>query len=162
MADIVNLRQHRKRKARDEKAKKADANRTEFGRTRAERRHTKALQDIEDRKIDAHRLQPERDKMDKADKVASQEDNPAVADPEKGGQQAGLDAGNAADGDVAPPDATSLTGDDLAASSRKASKAEFLTEKTSAGEDAKGKAARKKQPDGASNVVHLKPRSPDK
>ncbi|AUG51798.1 DUF4169 family protein [Thalassospira marina] len=159
MADIVNLRQHRKRKARDEKAKKADANRTEFGRTRAERRQTKALQDIEDRKIDAHRLQPERDK---ADKVASKEDNPAVADPEKGERQAGLDAGNTADGDVALSDATSLAGDDLAASSRKPTKAEFLTERTSAGEDAKGKAARKKQPDGASNVVHLKPRSPDK
>ncbi|WP_417843574.1 DUF4169 family protein [Thalassospira sp.] len=60
MADVVNLRQHRKRKARDEKSKKADANRVEFGRTRAERSETRALKDMATKKIEGHL----RDKMD--------------------------------------------------------------------------------------------------
>ena len=38
MVDVVNLRQHRKRKARDEKSRKAEVNRAAYGRTRSERR----------------------------------------------------------------------------------------------------------------------------
>jgi Domain of unknown function (DUF4169) len=36
-ADIVNLNRFRKAKARDDKAKQADANRVKFGRTKAEK-----------------------------------------------------------------------------------------------------------------------------
>ncbi|WP_073953372.1 DUF4169 family protein [Thalassospira sp. TSL5-1] len=73
-ADIVNLRQHRKRKARDEKTQKADANRIAFGRTRVERKQTKAQQDMEERKLAAHRL--ERD----ADKAGAEVDRKGDAD----------------------------------------------------------------------------------
>jgi hypothetical protein len=37
VAEIVNLRRLRKRKARDDAASKADANRAKFGRTKAEK-----------------------------------------------------------------------------------------------------------------------------
>ncbi|WBO22966.1 DUF4169 family protein [Sphingomonas abietis] len=37
MAEIINLNRARKAKAKDEAAKTAEANRTKFGRTRAER-----------------------------------------------------------------------------------------------------------------------------
>ena len=41
-SNVVNLRQARKRKARDEKERRADANRIAFGRTRAEKSATRA------------------------------------------------------------------------------------------------------------------------
>tara|TARA_R110000868_G_scaffold8278_1_gene43068 strand:+ start:7791 stop:7979 length:189 start_codon:yes stop_codon:yes gene_type:complete len=37
MGDVINLRQVRKAKARDDKAQQADANRAKFGRTKAQR-----------------------------------------------------------------------------------------------------------------------------
>lgn len=37
MGDVINLRQARKAKARDDKAQQADANRAKFGRTKAQR-----------------------------------------------------------------------------------------------------------------------------
>jgi hypothetical protein len=37
MAELVNLRQARKRRAREEAGKQAEANRLKFGRTKAER-----------------------------------------------------------------------------------------------------------------------------
>ena len=86
MADIVNLRQHRKRKARDEKAKKADANRIAFGRSRAERQHSKSLKDMEDRKLAAHRLTQDADPVGgeaAADENADIDPKQAVAAEEK-------------------------------------------------------------------------------
>ncbi len=41
--DVVNLRQFRKTKARDEKEKRAEQNRITFGRTKAEKNLTRAL-----------------------------------------------------------------------------------------------------------------------
>ncbi len=41
-SNVVNLRQARKRKARDEKERQAGANRIAFGRTRAEKSATRA------------------------------------------------------------------------------------------------------------------------
>lgn len=38
MGDVINLRQARKAKARDDKAQQAEANRAKFGRTKAQRR----------------------------------------------------------------------------------------------------------------------------
>ncbi|PLX36445.1 MAG: DUF4169 domain-containing protein [Hyphomicrobiales bacterium] len=54
-AEIVNLRQARKKKARTEREAEAAANRTRFGRTKAEKSLTKARDDKARRDIDAHR-----------------------------------------------------------------------------------------------------------
>ncbi|MEM6616397.1 MAG: DUF4169 family protein [Pseudomonadota bacterium] len=43
MAEIVNLRQARKAKKRDEKDKRAKENRTKFGRTKASKKLDRAL-----------------------------------------------------------------------------------------------------------------------
>jgi hypothetical protein len=43
--DVVNLRQFRKRKARDEKEKNAEQNRISFGRTKAGKELTRTLND---------------------------------------------------------------------------------------------------------------------
>tara|TARA_R110002050_G_scaffold6548_3_gene26873 strand:- start:323 stop:739 length:417 start_codon:yes stop_codon:yes gene_type:complete len=51
MVDVVNLRQHRKRKARDEKSRKAEVNRAAYGRTRSERDETRAQQDMAAKKL---------------------------------------------------------------------------------------------------------------
>lgn len=48
-AELVNLRQARKRRARDDAAKAADANRAKFGRTKAQR----DLKAAEDRRVEA-------------------------------------------------------------------------------------------------------------
>ena len=58
MADIVNLRQARKRKARAEKEAQAQANRATFGRTEDERRLGEARTDLETRRLEGHRLHP--------------------------------------------------------------------------------------------------------
>ncbi len=58
MADIVNLRQARKRKARAEKDAQAEANRVAFGRTKEDKRLSKARQDLEARRLEGHRLGP--------------------------------------------------------------------------------------------------------
>ena len=52
MAEIINLRQARKVRARAEKARLADANRAKFGRTRAERQVQRQDQDRLDRALD--------------------------------------------------------------------------------------------------------------
>jgi hypothetical protein len=54
-AEIVNLRRVRKEKARADDERKAEANRTAFGRTRAERTATKANEEAAKRKLDGHR-----------------------------------------------------------------------------------------------------------
>ncbi len=55
MADIVNLRQARKRKARDEKEKTAEANRIAFGRTKAEKQGTRLENTRAEKVLDAHK-----------------------------------------------------------------------------------------------------------
>lgn len=55
MADIINLRQVRKNKARDDKAAVADANRVKFGRTKAEKKETAAVRALADKKLDGHK-----------------------------------------------------------------------------------------------------------
>ncbi|PDS74900.1 DUF4169 family protein [Rhizobium sp. L43] len=51
-AEIVNLRQFRKKQARSEKEKQAEQNRISFGRTKAEKQLTRSLNDKADK---AHR-----------------------------------------------------------------------------------------------------------
>ncbi|MBY3464279.1 DUF4169 family protein [Rhizobium laguerreae] len=51
-AEIVNLRQFRKKQARSEKEKQAEQNRVSFGRTKAEKQLTRSLNDKADK---AHR-----------------------------------------------------------------------------------------------------------
>ncbi|MBP1857393.1 DUF4169 family protein [Rhizobium herbae] len=50
--DVVNLRQFRKQKARTEKDKTADQNRISFGRTKAEKQLTRALNDKAGKALD--------------------------------------------------------------------------------------------------------------
>ncbi|MEX2648032.1 MAG: DUF4169 family protein [Alphaproteobacteria bacterium] len=59
MAEIVNLRRHKKRKARTDKAATADANRARFGRTGVERRLDQAKRALETERLEAHRLDDE-------------------------------------------------------------------------------------------------------
>ncbi|GAK69278.1 hypothetical protein RRU01S_04_01000 [Agrobacterium rubi TR3 = NBRC 13261] len=54
--DVVNLRQFRKQKARTEKDKQAEQNRLTFGRTKAEKNLTSALNDKADRALDQGKL----------------------------------------------------------------------------------------------------------
>ncbi|MDO6963446.1 DUF4169 family protein [Rhizobium alvei] len=54
--DVVNLRQFRKAKARNEKEKTAAENRILFGRTKAEKNLTKALNAKAERQLDQGRL----------------------------------------------------------------------------------------------------------
>ena len=55
MADIVNLRTARKRKARDAKDVQAAENRIKFGRTKAEKELEEAKSALEAKRIDAHK-----------------------------------------------------------------------------------------------------------
>ena len=59
--DVVNLRQHRKRRKREEKDKAAEANRIAYGRSKAERKLTDALNRQESRSLDHKRLEPRQD-----------------------------------------------------------------------------------------------------
>ena len=59
MAEIVNLRLARKKKARTDKELRASQNRVAFGRTKAERNLTKADRDIAERRLDLHRRDEE-------------------------------------------------------------------------------------------------------
>ncbi|KKB82802.1 hypothetical protein VW29_14640 [Devosia limi DSM 17137] len=56
MAEIINLRTARKRKARDQASAKADQNRVTFGRTKTEKALTKAKSDQAARLLDGHKL----------------------------------------------------------------------------------------------------------
>ncbi|MEZ0170059.1 DUF4169 family protein [Microvirga sp. TS319] len=55
MAEIINLRQARKQKARAEKEARAEQNRIAFGRTKAERELTRAERELAERRIDSHK-----------------------------------------------------------------------------------------------------------
>lgn len=54
-ADIVNLRSLRKQKARTEREAQAAENRVKFGRSKAEKSLTKALNDKAERQLDGGR-----------------------------------------------------------------------------------------------------------
>jgi Domain of unknown function (DUF4169) len=55
MADIINLRQARKDKARADKEARAAQNRVKFGRTKEEKRLAEAQERLAERRIEAHR-----------------------------------------------------------------------------------------------------------
>ncbi len=55
-ADVVNLRQFRKTKVRSEKEAKAEQNRISFGRTKAEKQLTDALNRKAEKTLDQGRL----------------------------------------------------------------------------------------------------------
>jgi hypothetical protein len=55
MAELVNLRQVRKRKQRAEKEKRAEENRNTHGRPFAEKAATRRVQDLERQRLEAHR-----------------------------------------------------------------------------------------------------------
>jgi hypothetical protein len=59
MGDLVNLRQARKRKQRDQKAKKAEENRVLHGRTRYERDLSAARNRAAEKHLDAHQRKQE-------------------------------------------------------------------------------------------------------
>jgi hypothetical protein len=59
MADVVNLRQARKQKARAEDRRKADANAARFGLSKAQRNQIKAEADKAARDLEGHRRAPE-------------------------------------------------------------------------------------------------------
>jgi len=58
MAEIVNLRQARKRKARVEKERISSENRVLHGRSKAERRQAEALSEKSASFIEGHRREP--------------------------------------------------------------------------------------------------------
>lgn len=60
MADIVNLRQARKDKARRAREGEAAANRTRFGRTKAEKAADKDAHERTRRALESKRLEPEK------------------------------------------------------------------------------------------------------
>lgn len=60
--DVVNLRQFKKAKARVEKEKAADQNRLTFGRTKAEKNLTTALNEKAQKLLDQSRLERDSDK----------------------------------------------------------------------------------------------------
>jgi hypothetical protein len=55
MTDIVNLKRARKAKERAEAEAKAQANRIAHGRTKTEKKLTKAQQEASQRKLDGHK-----------------------------------------------------------------------------------------------------------
>ena len=55
MSDIVNLKRHRKRLAREAKEQQAQANRRLFGRSKAERAQSDVEKDRAARRLDAHK-----------------------------------------------------------------------------------------------------------
>ena len=58
-AEIVNLRQARKARARTDREKEAEANRAKFGRTKAERRQSDGETKLADKRLDALKLTPQ-------------------------------------------------------------------------------------------------------
>lgn len=62
MADIVNLRQARKQKARDEKLRVAEQNRALHGRSKVEKERDRMIADKSDKFVAGHRREPFGDK----------------------------------------------------------------------------------------------------
>ncbi|RFZ89437.1 DUF4169 family protein [Shinella sp. WSJ-2] len=63
--DVVNLRQFRKQKARSAKEKQAEQNRLTFGRTKAEKTLTRAINEKAEKTLDQGRL----DQSDRPDET---------------------------------------------------------------------------------------------
>jgi hypothetical protein len=59
MGDVVNLRRFKKRTAREQSARQADANRLRFGRTKSERDLDKRRINRADEALDQHRVDGE-------------------------------------------------------------------------------------------------------
>jgi len=57
MADIFNLKLHRKRKARTLKEFEAATNRAKFGRTRDERKLADSKRELDNKRLDSHKLE---------------------------------------------------------------------------------------------------------
>ena len=55
MAEVVNLRNFRKRKEREEKETVAQVNRATFGRTKSEKELSKAKRALEKKQLDKHK-----------------------------------------------------------------------------------------------------------
>ena len=55
MAEIVNLRQARKRKSRDDKERVAEENRRSHGRGVVEKSATRLVKNLDEKRLDAHR-----------------------------------------------------------------------------------------------------------
>lgn len=55
MAEIVNLRTARKRKARGEREDQASENRARFGKTKAERQKDTATKELDRKRLDGHK-----------------------------------------------------------------------------------------------------------
>ena len=55
MAEVVNLRNFRKHKEREEKDAAAQVNRAAFGRTKSEKELSKAKRELEKKKLDKHK-----------------------------------------------------------------------------------------------------------
>ena len=61
MAEIINLRQARKRKRRSDKEDAAAANRRTHGRPAAEKTATRLVRDLEARRVEGHRREVRRE-----------------------------------------------------------------------------------------------------
>ena len=59
MGDVVNLKRFKKRAARDQSAKQADANRARFGRTKSERTLDQQRANRAKDMLDQHRIEGE-------------------------------------------------------------------------------------------------------
>ena len=59
MGDVINLKQFRKRAEREQSAKRADANRARFGRTKSERVREERRVQRESSLLDQHRVDGE-------------------------------------------------------------------------------------------------------
>ena len=59
MGDLINLRQVKKRAAREDAAKQAEANRARFGRTKGERKRDELHAERNSRALDQHRINDE-------------------------------------------------------------------------------------------------------
>jgi hypothetical protein len=60
-AEVVNLRQFKKKQARADKARQAEQNRISFGRTKAEKQLTKALNEKAERSHQQGRIEKSED-----------------------------------------------------------------------------------------------------
>lgn len=78
MGDLVNLRQARKQKQRDEKARKADQNRALHGRTRGERKLTDQERQNADKHHDGHKRVDVADASDTPSEKSTGEKNVSV------------------------------------------------------------------------------------
>jgi hypothetical protein len=59
MGDVVNLKRYKKRAEREQSAKRADANRVRFGRTKSERAQDEQRTDRANALLDQHRIEGE-------------------------------------------------------------------------------------------------------